>query len=55
VVLSGWREQGLQVVDLASRRVTQTLRQDAAFYGLAFARDGRELYVSGGRRSTHCR
>jgi 6-phosphogluconolactonase (cycloisomerase 2 family) len=48
VVLSGWREQGLQVVDLASRRVTQTLRQDAAFYGLAFARDGRELYVSGG-------
>jgi DNA-binding beta-propeller fold protein YncE len=48
VVLSGWREQGLQVVDLASRRVTQTLKQDAAFYGLAFARDGRELYVSGG-------
>jgi len=48
VVLSGWREQGLQVVDLASRRVTQTLLQDAAFYGLAFGRDGRELYVSGG-------
>ena len=55
VVLSGWREQGLQVVDLASRRVTQTLQQDAAFYGLAFARDGRELYVSGGNEdSIYC-
>jgi DNA-binding beta-propeller fold protein YncE len=55
VVLSGWREQGLQVVDLASRRVTQTLQQDAAFYGLAFARDGREIYVSGGNEdSIYC-
>jgi len=25
VVLSGWRQQGLQIVDLASGRVTQTL------------------------------
>src|SRR5215472_3278299 len=48
VVLSGWREQGLQVVDLKSRRVTQTLKQDAAFFGLAFSADGKELYVSGG-------
>ncbi|HKV42697.1 MAG TPA: bifunctional YncE family protein/alkaline phosphatase family protein [Blastocatellia bacterium] len=48
VVLSGWREQGIQVVDLKSRRVTQTLKQDAAFLGLAFSSDGRELYVSGG-------
>ncbi|HLX06904.1 MAG TPA: bifunctional YncE family protein/alkaline phosphatase family protein [Thermoanaerobaculia bacterium] len=55
VVLSGWREQGIQVVDLASRRVTQTVPQDAAFYGLAFARDGNELYVSGGNDdSIHC-
>jgi DNA-binding beta-propeller fold protein YncE len=48
VVLSGWREQGLQIVDLKSRRVTQTLEQSAAFLGVAFSRDGKELYVSGG-------
>jgi len=48
VVLSGWREQGLQIVDLASRRVTQTLTQDAAFYGVAFSPDGQNIYVSGG-------
>src|SRR5258708_10616630 len=48
VVLSGWREQGIQVVDLGTRKVTQTLTQDAAFYGAAFAPDGKALYVSGG-------
>src|SRR5581483_3597751 len=48
VVLSGWREQGLQIVDIASRKVTQTLPQDAAFYGVAFSPDGQRLYVSGG-------
>ena len=36
VVLSGWREQGVQFVDLKSRRVTQTLEQSAAFLGVAF-------------------
>jgi YVTN family beta-propeller protein len=48
LVLSGWREQGLQIVDLKSRQVTQTLEQPAAFYGIAFSRDGKSLYVSGG-------
>jgi DNA-binding beta-propeller fold protein YncE len=48
VVLSGWREQGLQVIDLKARQVTQTLLQDGAFYGAAFSPDGRRLYVSGG-------
>ncbi|PYV58415.1 MAG: hypothetical protein DMG98_07805 [Acidobacteria bacterium] len=48
VVLSGWREQGLQIVDLKSRQVTQTLEQPAAFLGVVFARDGKHLYVSGG-------
>ena len=48
VVLSGWREQGLQIVDLESLRVTQTITQEAAFYGAAFSPDGRSLYVSGG-------
>src|SRR5579859_1709635 len=48
VVLSGWREQGIQVVDLKTRKVTQSLLQDGAFYGAAFSPDGRQLYVSGG-------
>jgi sugar lactone lactonase YvrE len=48
VVLSGWREQGLQIVDLKSHRTLQTLPQEAAFYGIAFSRDGNEIYVSGG-------
>jgi len=48
VVLSGWREQGIQVVDLESRRITQTISQEAAFYGVTFSADGKALYVSGG-------
>ncbi len=48
VVLSGWREQGIQVVDVKGQRVTQTLPQEAAFFGAAFSPDGRFLYVSGG-------
>ena len=48
VVLSGFREQGLQIVDLQSRKVTQTLTQAAAFYGVAFSPDGKRIYVSGG-------
>jgi YVTN family beta-propeller protein len=52
VVLSGWREQGLQIVDVESLRVTQTISQGAAFYGVAFSPDGRGLYVSGGNDDT---
>jgi DNA-binding beta-propeller fold protein YncE len=48
VVLSGWREQGVQVVDLKTRKVTQTVLQDGAFYGAAFSPDGHTLCVSGG-------
>ncbi len=48
VVLSGWREQGLQVIDFMARKVTQTLLQNGAFYGATFSPDGRELFVSGG-------
>lgn len=47
-VLGGWREQGIQIIDLASKKVTQTITQDAAFYGTAFSADGKMLYVSGG-------
>jgi DNA-binding beta-propeller fold protein YncE len=52
VVLGGWREQGIQVVDLKKRQVTQTLLQDGAFYGAIFSPDGRTLYVSGGNTDT---
>ncbi len=48
VLLGGFREQGLQVVDPAGRRVTQILAQPAAFLGLAFSPDGGSLYASGG-------
>jgi DNA-binding beta-propeller fold protein YncE len=47
VMLSGWREQGVQVVDLKTRKVTQKLLQDGAFYGAAFSPDGHRLCVSG--------
>jgi DNA-binding beta-propeller fold protein YncE len=47
-VLSGWREQGIQVVDLESKKVLQTIPQEAAFYGAAFSANGKQLYVSGG-------
>jgi YVTN family beta-propeller protein len=48
VLLAGWREQGIQVVEIATGRVLQTLALPAAFLGLAFSGDGRTLYVSGG-------
>jgi DNA-binding beta-propeller fold protein YncE len=48
VILSGWREQGVQIVDLKTHQVTQTLQQPAAFLGLVFSRDGKQLFVSGG-------
>ena len=48
VLLSGWRQQGLQVVDLASRAVVQSLGQRSAFLGVAFSPDGSTLYASGG-------
>jgi DNA-binding beta-propeller fold protein YncE len=48
VVLSGWRQQGVQVVDLRMLKVTQTLLQDGAFYGATFSPDGHHLWVSGG-------
>jgi YVTN family beta-propeller protein len=50
VVLSGYREQGFQVVDRASRQVVQTVVQRAAFLGACFSPDGHTLYVSGGNR-----
>ncbi|HET9796139.1 MAG TPA: hypothetical protein VFS34_16950, partial [Thermoanaerobaculia bacterium] len=48
LLLSGWREQGLQVVDRDSKQVVQTLPQGSAFLGVAFSPDGKSLYASGG-------
>ena len=48
LLLCGWREQGVQIVDRKSGAVLQTLPQPAAFIGLAFAPDGKTLYASGG-------
>jgi YVTN family beta-propeller protein len=50
LLLDGWREQGVQIVDRATGTVQQTLAQPAAFLGLAFAPDGRTLYASGGNQ-----
>lgn len=48
LLLNGWREQGVQIVERRSGTVVQTLPQPAAFLGLAFSPDGRTLYASGG-------
>ena len=48
LLLCGWRQQGIQVVDRATGEVVQTLEQPAAFIGLTFSPDGRTLYASGG-------
>ncbi|HEX9311109.1 MAG TPA: bifunctional YncE family protein/alkaline phosphatase family protein [Gemmatimonadaceae bacterium] len=50
VLLNGWREQGIQVVDRSSGRVLQTVPLPAVFLGVAFSPDGRSLYVSGGNQ-----
>jgi YVTN family beta-propeller protein len=49
LLLNGYREQGVQVVDLAGH-ITQTLPQAAAFVGLAFSPDSQTLYASGGNQ-----
>src|SRR3954451_17286645 len=48
LLLNGWRQQGVQIVDRKSGAVVQTLPQSAAFLGLAFSPDGKMLYASGG-------
>ncbi|HEV8254276.1 MAG TPA: bifunctional YncE family protein/alkaline phosphatase family protein [Vicinamibacteria bacterium] len=48
LLMSGWREEGLEVVDWRAGRVVQHLPQAGAFLGLAFSKDGRTLFASGG-------
>ncbi|MEO8578439.1 MAG: SMP-30/gluconolactonase/LRE family protein, partial [Gemmatimonadales bacterium] len=48
LLLNGYRDQGVEIIDRASGLVTQTLVQPAAFIGLVFSPDGKHLYASGG-------
>lgn len=48
LLLTGWRQQGIQVVNRRTHAVTQTVEQPAAFIGLTFASDGKTVYASGG-------
>ena len=50
VLLNGWRQQGIQVVDRASGQISQTIPLPAVFLGLVFSPDGKSLYVSGGNQ-----
>src|SRR5205809_1064244 len=50
LVLSGWREKGLQVIRPSSGEVLQTLTAPAAFIAAAFPPDHRALYLSGGNQ-----
>jgi len=50
VLLNGWREQGIQVVDRSSGRILQTVSLPAVFLGIVFSPDGKSLYVSGGNQ-----
>ena len=48
VSLGGYSKQGVQIIDVATGRVTQELPQPSAFVGLVFSPDGRTMYSSGG-------
>ena len=48
LLLNGWRDQGIQVVDPTTGRVLQTVTLPATFLGLAFSPDGQWLYAAGG-------
>src|SRR5256885_2785159 len=50
VLLNGWREQGIQIVDKTSGRVLQKVTLPAVFLGLTFSPDAKSLYVSGGNQ-----
>ena len=50
VLLNGWREQGIQIVDRSSGRISQTILLPAVFLGVAFSPDGKALFVSGGNQ-----
>ena len=48
LLLNGWRDEGIQVVERATGKILQTVKLPAAFLGLAFSIDGHTLFASGG-------
>jgi len=48
LLLNGYSRTGIQVVEWKTGRISQTLDLPAAFLGLAFSPNGKELYASGG-------
>src|SRR5262245_1040050 len=50
LLLSGYKDTGIQVVQPSTGQVLQTIPLPATFVGLAFDSAGRNLYVSGGNR-----
>ncbi len=48
MLLNGWGENGVQIVDRRSGAITQTVTLPAAFLGLAFSPDGHTIAASGG-------
>jgi YVTN family beta-propeller protein len=46
--MSGYREQGIEVVDRATSAVVERVEQPGAFLGLAWSPDHHTLYASGG-------
>jgi len=48
ILLNGWREQGIQILDRGTGAIVQNIAESAAFLGLTFSPDGKWLYASGG-------
>jgi len=48
LLLCGWRQQGVEIIDRKTGAIVQTVPQVAAFLGLTFSPDGKALYASGG-------
>jgi len=48
LLLNGWKERGIQIIDRRYGAVTATLTMPSAFLGLAFSPDGKTLAASGG-------
>ena len=51
-VCAGYNQVGVNLVRLDAQRQTQFIPLEEAFNGLAFSRDGKQFYVSGGDRGT---
>ena len=51
-VCAGYNKQGVNVVSLDAKRESQFIAMKQAFNGLAFSRDGKKFYVSGGDSGT---